>query len=81
VSLQYTIEARPLTSEHTHRPVLDAHPQQTFIEAASANDAITEFVRQNQSELVSLTRPLRGRESIATIKKDDFVFLVRVYAA
>jgi hypothetical protein len=79
--LQYTIEARPLTNEHTHWPVLDAQAQQTMIEAASANEAITEFVRQNHSELVSLTRPLRGRESIATIKKDDFVFLVRVYAA
>ena len=79
--MQYTIEARPLTSEHTHRPVLDAQPQQTLIEAADAHDAITEFVRQSHSELVSLTRPLRGRESIATIRKDDFVFLVRVYAA
>lgn len=79
--MQYTIEARPLTSEHTHRPVPDGQAQQTLIEAASANEAITEFVRRNQSELVSLTRPLRGRESIATVKKDDFVFLVRVYAA
>ena len=79
--MQYTIEARPLTSEQTHRPLLGAQPQQTLIEAADASDAIAEFVRQSRSELVSLTRPLRGRESIATIRKDDFVFLVRVYAA
>ncbi len=79
--MQYTIESRPLTHEGTHRPVFDAQPQQTLIEAATASDAITEFVRQNRSELVSLTRPLRGTESIATVRKDDFVFLVRVYAA
>jgi len=38
-------------------------------------------VRQNHSELVSLSRPVRGQESIATVRKDDLVFLVRVYAA
>ena len=78
--MQYTIESRPLTSESTHRAAYDGEPQQTTIEAADADDAISQFLTQSASELVSLTRPLRGRESIATVRKDDSVFLLRVYA-
>jgi hypothetical protein len=79
--LQFTIESRQLTNEYTHSPSFDAAPKQMFIEAGTPDDAIGEFVRQNGSELVSLTKPVRGQESIATVKKDDSVFLVRVYAA
>lgn len=79
--MQYTIETRQLTNEYTHRPVFDAEPKRMMIEAANADDAISEFVRRDESELVSFTTPLRGHESIATVKKDDSVFLVRVYAA
>ena len=80
--MRYTIEARQLTSESTRRPPVGDEPRTTLIEAASTDDAISKFVRQSECELVSLTRPLRGRESIATIRaKDDVVFLVRVYAA
>jgi hypothetical protein len=79
--LQFTIESRQLTNEYTHRPSFDVQTKQTFIEAGTPDDAIGEFVRQNDSELVSLSRPVRGQESIATVKKDDSVFLVRVYAA
>jgi hypothetical protein len=79
--LQYTIESRPLTNEYTHRASADAESRQTTIEAASADDAISKFLHQSASELVSVTRPLKGRESIATVKKDEYVFLVRVYAA
>jgi hypothetical protein len=79
--LQFTIESRQLTNEYTHRPSFDVETKQTLIEAGTPADAIGEFVRQNDSELVSLTRPVRGQESIATVKKDDSVFLVRVYAA
>jgi hypothetical protein len=71
--LQFTIESRQLTN--------DVQTKQTFIEAGTADDAIGEFVRQNDSELVSLTQPVRGQESIATVRKNDAVFLVRVYAA
>jgi hypothetical protein len=71
--LQFTIESRQLTNE--------LETKQTFIEAGTPDDAIGEFVRQNHSELVSLTKPVRGQESIATVRKDDSVFLVRVYAA
>lgn len=77
--MQYTIESRPLTNEYTHRPVIDAEPKHTRIEAANADDAISEYVRTSDLELVSLTKPLTGRESIATVKKDDSVFLVRIY--
>jgi hypothetical protein len=78
--LQYTIEARQLTSEYTHRPAHDVQPRRITVEAAGPDEAISHFVRENASELVSLTRLSLGRESIATVKKDDSVFLVRVYA-
>jgi hypothetical protein len=51
------------------------------IEADDADEAISQFVVQDASELVSVVRPGSGRESIATVKKDDAVYLVRVYAA
>ena len=79
--MQYTIEARELTNEYNHRPMHDVEPRRTTIEAADPDAAISQFVRQNASELVSLSRPARGRESIATVRKDDCVFLVRIYAA
>lgn len=79
--MQYTIEARELTNEYTHRPTFDMQPRRTTIEAMDADEAITEFVRQQRSELVSVSRPAAGRESIATVKKDDAFYLVRVYAA
>jgi hypothetical protein len=79
--MQFMIEARELTNEYTHRPSIDGRSRRTTIEAHSPDDAISQFVRANHSELVSLTRPGRGAESIATVKKDDSVYLVRVYAA
>ena len=79
--MQYTIEARELTSEYTHRPSYDVELRQRTIEASNDAEALDRFVREEQSELVSLTRPARGGESIATVKKEDIVFLVRVYAA
>jgi hypothetical protein len=51
------------------------------IEANDADEAISQFVREYEAELVSFSSPARGTESIATVKKEDAVFLVRVYAA
>jgi hypothetical protein len=79
--LQYTIEARELTNEYTHRPAYDVESRRTVIDAITPDDAISQYVRESAAELVSFTRPARGQESIATIKKEDTVFLVRVYAA
>ncbi|HKO57858.1 MAG TPA: hypothetical protein VJ276_18465 [Thermoanaerobaculia bacterium] len=79
--MQYTIEARELTTESTHRPAREEGPRRITVEATDAGEAIARFVQQNASELVSLSTPAVGRESIATVKKDDSVFLVRVYAA
>ena len=75
--LQFTIESRELTSSTKDR----LEPVSTTIDAESPDDAISAFVLQNHSELVSFQRPAECRESIATVKKDDVVFLVRVYAA
>jgi hypothetical protein len=79
--LQYTIEARELTNEYTHRPSYDVQSRRTIIEANDADEAINRFVRASECELVSFTSPGRGAETIATVKKADTVFLVRVYAA
>jgi hypothetical protein len=79
--LQYTIETRQLTSEYTHRPAADPDSAHLIVEASDADEAISKFVLQQNSELVSYMRPVKGRESIATVKKDDSVYLVRVYAA
>lgn len=78
--MQYTIEARELTNEYTHRPAYDVESRRVTIEAGDAGEAISQFVRESHAELVSFTSP-RGQESIATVKKEDTVFLVRVYAA
>ena len=79
--MQYTIEARELTNESTHRPSNDGTPNRVTVEAEDVDQAISQFVVQSASELVSITRPPRCNESIATVKKADSVYLVRVYAA
>ena len=79
--MQYTIEERQLTNQLTHPSSYETEPRRMVIEAEDADEAISQFVVQNASELVSVMRPGRGRESIATVKKDDCVYLVRVYAA
>jgi hypothetical protein len=79
--LRYTIEARKLTSESTQRRLSDDGSQRTVVLANDADEAIQRYVREREAELVSLTRPSRGDESIATVKQQDAVFLVRVYAA
>lgn len=73
--MQYTIEARELT---TPRSLFDPH---TIVEAPSERDAIQRYVEECHAELVSMTKPPNGGESIATIKKEDAIVLVRVYAA
>jgi hypothetical protein len=77
--LQYTVEARELTNQSNQGQVLGAGARSIIVEATNAGDAIAQYVRQNASQLVSLTTPAVGRESIATVKKDGAVFLVRVY--
>lgn len=79
--MQYTIEARALTSETSHRTSFDVESRRTVVEASDESDAISQYVKASESELVSFSQPARGAESIATVKKEDAVFLVRVYAA
>lgn len=79
--MRYTIEARELIREFSERPSADGRTRHAVVEANDADEAITLFIRENDSELVSLIQPLQGRESIATVRKDDSVFLLRVYSA
>lgn len=76
--MQYTIEARELTSESRQQIPTGAGTRRVTLEAQDEDDAISQFVQRNESELVSF-QAMRGRESIATVKKDDSVYLVRVY--
>jgi hypothetical protein len=73
--LQFTIEARELTRPRS------AFDGQTIVEANDESDAITRYVEERNAELVSLTTPPSGGESIATVRKEDTILLVRVYAA
>lgn len=77
--MQFTIEARQLNNEWSRRLPSGAERKTTVIEAPNADDAISQFVRESEAQLVSFTRPVEGRESIATIRKNDSLFLVRVY--
>ena len=74
--MQFTIEARQLTNAMTRRR--EDGPRQMTVEAQNPDEAISKFVEQNESELVSFTEVGPGRESIATVRKEDSVFLVRV---
>jgi hypothetical protein len=75
--VQYTIEARQLTNHAMRRR--DDGPRHLTVEAGNADEAISKFVKEDHAELVSFTGRV-GRESIGTVKKEDSVYLVRVYA-
>lgn len=79
--MQYTIETRELTRGHGGRSSAVNGEQAVVLEAYDADEAITRYVKQSGTELMSVSRAGRGRESIATVKKEDSVFLLRVYAA
>ena len=69
--MQFTIEARELRNPGSLH---------TTVEATDVDDAISQYLTQSALELVSLSKPCDGRESIATVRKDESVYLVRVYA-
>ena len=75
--MQYTIEARELTNPTSY----GAQSLRTIVMARDADDAINQYVRDRHAELVSFTHPGNGHESIATVKKANAMFLVRVYTA
>ena len=75
--MQYTIEARELTNRVPH----GVPSRRTVIEANDESDAIHQYLKESDAELVSFTTPHRSSESIATVKKEDTILLVRVYAA
>ena len=74
--MQYTIEARELSNTRSRPHNADSR---TVVVANDADEAIHQYVRDRKAELVSFTQPARGLESIATVKTEDTVFLVRVY--
>ena len=76
--MQYTIEAREL-SKDAQRTAYDVESRSRIIEASDEAEALSQYVRESAAELVSFTTPRPGAESIATIRKEDSVYLVRVY--
>lgn len=79
--MEFTVEARELTRESSQRRRDEGASRRTVVVARNAEDAIQQYVHDRAAELVSLTHPARGDESIATVKQEDAVFLVRVYTA
>jgi hypothetical protein len=77
--LQYTIETRELTREHSVYGSGGAG-QQTVVVARDAEEAIQQYVRELAAVLMSFTQPNGVGESIGIVRKEDVVFLVRVYA-
>lgn len=81
--MQYTIESRALSDASNPSHLRSAGSDDgaaVVVDASDAHEAIVHFARHNDYELVSVTSPRESRESIATVRKDDRVFLVRVYA-
>jgi hypothetical protein len=79
--LQYTIEARELSSAHSSAWTSQPGPQPGLIVANDPQDAIEQYVRDLHAVLLTFMQPSPGRESIGIVKKEDMVLLVRVYAA
>ena len=79
--MQFTIESRQLTLETTRRSSMGVESKWMTIEAANPDDAISQFLDSSEAQLVSFLKPADGRESIATVRKYDLVFLVRIYEA
>lgn len=59
---------------------MDGEPHRLIVDADDAGAALSQFVRDDELELVSF-QAVQGRESIATVRKNDLIFLVRVYSA
>lgn len=79
-ALEFTIEARELSAENPRRTVYDGRPRTANVVAANVEDAVTQFLHANDGVLVSLDTRQRG-ESIATVKQEDVLLLLRVYAS
>jgi uncharacterized protein (UPF0333 family) len=77
--VEYTIEARELTSEPSRPAALKVDFRSTTVEARNPKEAIRLFVSNSASELMSFATPGDGRESVGTVRKNDTIFLVRVY--
>ena len=55
--MQYTIEARELTSKYTQRPAYDFQSRQMTGEASGADEAITRYVRELRPQVVLCPDP------------------------
>jgi hypothetical protein len=76
-SLHFTIESRELSS--STRRTSSQDPTRCIVDADDADDALTRFLTTSAAELLSKVSPRGGTESIATMKKDDALYLLRIY--
>jgi hypothetical protein len=76
--LQFTIEKSQLTVER--RPAAASLERVTaVVEATDLDEAMHKYLAEESSELMSQVRPLRGAESVATVRKDDALYMLRIY--
>lgn len=75
--MQFTIEARELS--RGARTAVPPVPSNWSVDADDPREALERFTTVSAAELMSLIRTSSDGESIATVRKDDTVFLVRVY--
>ena len=79
--MQYTIEARELSSAHSSAWMSRPGADPGVVMAEDPQDAIEKYVRDLEAVLLTFMQPSPGRESIGIVRKKDTVLLVRVYAA
>jgi hypothetical protein len=76
--VQFTIEKSQLTVERHHAAV-GLERAKAIVEAADLDEAMQKYLAEESSELMSQVRPLRGAESVATVRKDDALYMLRIY--
>jgi hypothetical protein len=75
--LHFTIEARELSCSERRRT--GDIPSSWTVDASDAGEALQRFTDHSAAEMKSMVRTSRDGESIATVRKDDSLFLLRIY--
>jgi hypothetical protein len=77
--VQFTIEKCPLSSEPGQGDWIESEAANSIVEASDSADAVSKYLAGESSELMSHVHPLWGAESVAMVRKDDTVYMLRIY--
>jgi hypothetical protein len=77
--VQFTIEKSQLTVDSHQGAAIDSEPTTAVVEASDSEDAVFKYLAEESSELMSHVHPLWGAESVATVRKDDALYMLRIY--